>query len=192
MHETPKSLLDRIRHGSENSDWQQLTDLYTPFLRRIVQHFGVSGAECDDLIQDVFIVLVREIGNFEHNQQRGAFRRWLRLITLNRLRGARRSRGTLKAASFDPAVFLDNWPDTSNDLERLWDDEHDTWVARKLLEILEPEFTMSTWQAFYRQVVDGRPAAEVAGELGLSTNAVLIAKSRVLRRFRAEIKGLIE
>ena len=91
-----------------------------------------------------------------------------------------------------PVVLLVNRQDLNNDLERLWENEHDAWVARTLLELLEPEFTASHWQAFTRQVMDGRPAAQVAGELGMSVNAVLIAKSRVLRRFRDEIQGLIE
>jgi RNA polymerase sigma-70 factor (ECF subfamily) len=38
----------------------------------------------------------------------------------------------------------------------------------------------------------GRPAPEVARELGLSENAVSLARCRVLRRLRAERTGLIE
>jgi RNA polymerase sigma-70 factor, ECF subfamily len=40
-------------------------------------------------------------------------------------------------------------------------------------------------------VLEERPAADVAESLGLSVNAVLIAKSRVLRRLRQEGRGLI-
>ena len=56
----------------------------------------------------------------------------------------------------------------------------------------EPEFAPSTWQAFQRLAVDGRPAAEVAAELGTTVNAVLLAKSRVLRRLRQEARGLVD
>jgi RNA polymerase sigma-70 factor, ECF subfamily len=192
MHDTPKSLLQRVRNGSTSADWERLTDLYTPFLQRIVQHFGVSDADRDDLIQEVFTVVVREIKGFEHNDQRGAFRRWLRTITLNRLRGAWRAKANRPADVHNPDALLASQQDSANDLERLWDQEHDVWVARKLLELLEPEFTVSTWQAFCRQVMDGLAANEVARELGMSANAVLIAKSRVLRRLREEIQGLIE
>ena len=41
-------------------------------------------------------------------------------------------------------------------------------------------------------MVEGRPAAEVAARLGLSENAVWIARSRVLRRLRQELAGLLE
>ena len=33
---------------------------------------------------------------------------------------------------------------------------------------------------------------EVAAELGLSVNSVLLAKSRVLKRLRAELQGLVD
>jgi RNA polymerase sigma-70 factor (ECF subfamily) len=49
-----------------------------------------------------------------------------------------------------------------------------------------------TWQAFRRQVIDDRPPAEVAAELGVSLNAVIQAKSRVMKRLRAELRGLVE
>ena len=41
-------------------------------------------------------------------------------------------------------------------------------------------------------VVEGKKTAEVAATLGLSPNAVRIAKARVLKRFRQESEGLIE
>src|SRR5262245_17307684 len=192
MHDTPKSLLQRVRNGSTSTDWERLTELYTPFLRRIVLHFGASDADCDDMIQEVFAVVVREIGAFEHNEQRGAFRRWLRTITLNRLRGAWRAQAIRSTGVQDADAILAIQKDPINDLERLWDQEHDAWVARQLLELLEPEFTASTWQAFRRQVMDGIAANEVGQELGMTANAVLIAKSRVLRRLREEISGLIQ
>jgi DNA-directed RNA polymerase specialized sigma24 family protein len=41
-------------------------------------------------------------------------------------------------------------------------------------------------------VLEGKPAREAAAALELSPNAVRIAKSRVLARFRQEIDGLID
>jgi hypothetical protein len=38
-------------------------------------------------------------------------------------------------------------------------------------------------------VLDGERAATVAAELGVSVNAVLLAKSRILRRLRQEMQG---
>jgi hypothetical protein len=56
---------------------------------------------------------------------------------------------------------------------------------------VETDFTPTTWQAFQRFGVDGVPAAQVAQELGLSQNAVILAKSRVLKRLRQEAGDLL-
>jgi RNA polymerase sigma-70 factor, ECF subfamily len=82
--------------------------------------------------------------------------------------------------------------DPASELNRLWDRQHDTFIVRRLLELIEPEFTASTWQAFWRQVIDGQPPGEVADALGLSLDAVYTAKSRVLRRLRRETEGLTD
>ena len=69
--------------------------------------------------------------------------------------------------------------------------DHDRHVVQKLLAVVQPDFTPTTWEAFRQFAQAGRPAAEVAGELGLSVNAVLQAKSRILRRLRAEVGDLL-
>jgi RNA polymerase sigma-70 factor, ECF subfamily len=58
--------------------------------------------------------------------------------------------------------------------------------------LLERDFQPATWQAFGRVVIHGQPADRVAADLGLSVNAVLIAKCRVLRRLRQEARGLLD
>jgi RNA polymerase sigma-70 factor (ECF subfamily) len=41
-------------------------------------------------------------------------------------------------------------------------------------------------------VVDGRPAADAAAELGLTANAVYLARARVLARLRAELGDFLD
>jgi RNA polymerase sigma-70 factor (ECF subfamily) len=40
--------------------------------------------------------------------------------------------------------------------------------------------------------MEGEPAVQVAEALGLSLNSVLLAKSRVLKRVRQELAGLVD
>ena len=63
---------------------------------------------------------------------------------------------------------------------------------RRLLELIEPEFEPATWAAFRLVVLDGKRTQEAAVDLDVTPNAVRIAKSRVLARFRQEIDGLID
>ena len=65
-------------------------------------------------------------------------------------------------------------------------------MTRKLLEMIRRDFEPKTWKAFERTALDEQPAAAVAAELGMTSNAVFIARSRVLARLRQEAAGLIE
>ncbi len=57
---------------------------------------------------------------------------------------------------------------------------------------MQAEFQPVTWKACWEFVVCGRSADEVARLLGISVNAVYLAKSRVIRRLREELAGLLE
>jgi RNA polymerase sigma-70 factor (ECF subfamily) len=87
---------------------------------------------------------------------------------------------------------LDELESPQSALSRQWDREHDEHVAASLLRRVQGDFAPATWQAFRRHVLDAEPAARVAEELGLSLNSVLLAKSRVLKRLRQELAGLVE
>jgi RNA polymerase sigma-70 factor (ECF subfamily) len=194
LPQTSIGLLERVQQHPDDSSWQRLVDLYTPLIRGWLHRHGVARDDADDLTQDVLSVMVRELPHFRHGPRPGAFRCWLRTITLNRLRGFWRARHGHALASGDSAVndLLEQLEDPHGPLAEQWDEEHDRYVLRQLLEVLEPEFSPTTWRAFCRTVLDGERTATVAAELGISTNAVLISKSRVLRRLRQEARGFLE
>lgn len=184
--ETSLSWLGRLVGTPTEGDWKQLLDVYRPLLHGWLARSGVPAADHDDLTQEVLMVVVRRVGEFDHRGP-GAFRAWLRGILANHLRKYFRDRPPSL-----PAVDLDAVAEPDSVLGRQWDREHDEHLAARALKLVEGDFAPATWAAFCRQVLDGRPPAAVAAELGLSVNAVLLAKSRVLKRLRAELPGLAE
>jgi RNA polymerase sigma-70 factor (ECF subfamily) len=185
--ETSLTLLDRLAAAPSDADWRRLVDLYAPLLGEWLGRAGVPSADRDDLTQEVLLVLVREVGGFDRRGP-GAFRAWLRGILANRVRDYFRGRAARPATGDG----LEDLTDPTSGLSRLWDREHDESVAARVMGRVRVDFSETTWEAFTRQVLDGRPAREVAAELGVSRNAALIAKSRVLCRLRAELAGLVD
>jgi RNA polymerase sigma-70 factor (ECF subfamily) len=194
METTSASLLERLRDRLDGEAWQRLVSLYSPCIHSWLRRYALQPSDADDVTQEVLGVVARRLPEFEHNQRPGAFRAWLRAITVNSLRAfvRYRQRHPLPAGTRDLAGDLDQLEDPDSDLSRLWDQEHDRHVAARLLELVQPSFTPYTWQAFRRSVLDGAPTAAVAAELGISANAVLIAKSRVLGRLREEARELLD
>src|SRR5262249_12308299 len=92
MPETPVSLLERLRLQPDAASWQRLHELYTPLIRDWLRRYALQLPDTDDLTQEVLAVVIRELPNFRHDLRKGAFRRWLRTITVNRLRVFWRSR----------------------------------------------------------------------------------------------------
>ncbi|MCI0683660.1 MAG: sigma-70 family RNA polymerase sigma factor [Gemmataceae bacterium] len=191
---TSASLLERLAATSDAGAWQRLVDIYTPLIRGWLLRHAVQDADCSDLVQEVLAVVTRKLPAFQHNQRRGAFRSWLRAITTNCLRDFWKARRYRPRATGDSDFqdVLAQMEDPASGVSRLWDQEHDRHVTRKLLELLQPQFEPRTWTAFVKVAVEGADADRVAAELKMTVNAVWIAKSRVLARLRQEASGLIE
>ena len=193
MNHTSVSLLEKLRTQPDEAAWRWLDDLYRPLIRRWLLRDPTLRYEAEDLVQEVLAVVVRELPHFQH-ERAGSFRSWLRTITWNRLQAfwQVRQRRPRLLGSDSGGSFMSQLEDPHSALSRQWDEEHDRHVVRRLMELVEPQFEPDTLQAFRRIVFDGAKAADVAAELGISVNAVLLAKSRVLKRLRQEGEGLFD
>jgi RNA polymerase sigma-70 factor (ECF subfamily) len=186
MNRTPASLLERLRQPGDDAAWSQFVHLYTPLLFSWAKDNGLSETDAADLVQEVFLILVRALPTFEY-QPGGSFRGWLRTIMINRWRTWQRRRQPHSIG----ADQLDAFPDSAEPKLPGEAEERRQLVVRALL-VLERELEPVTWQAFRRYVMLDRRPAEVAVELGVSVNVVYLARSRVLQRLRGMLAGLVE
>jgi RNA polymerase sigma-70 factor, ECF subfamily len=191
MSETSHSLLEHLQDGPNETAWRRMVDLYTPLIRGWLRRYALNDSDCDDLVQDVLAVVVRRMPDFQRRPQIGSFRRWLRTITVNCLRDFWRAQ-RLKPGNQEISGVLAELEDPESALSKLWDVEHDRHVTQCLLERIRPRFEAKTWRAFQRVALDGAPVDQIARELGLTVNAVFIAKSRVLHLLRKEGQGWLD
>jgi RNA polymerase sigma-70 factor (ECF subfamily) len=194
MDETSISLLNRLQTDADPDAWDRLAAFYSPLLRAWLRKYDVQSSDADDMVQEVLMAVSKDLRSFDHNGRPGAFRSWLRSILANRLRNFWRARGRRPQARGDSDIDrrLAQLEDPNSEMSQLWNRQHDRHVARQLLALTEKQFAPGTWTAFARTAIDGQPANVVAAELGISLNAVFIAKSRVLDRLRQESAGLVE
>jgi RNA polymerase sigma-70 factor (ECF subfamily) len=192
MLPTSLSLLDRLKSARpDGSDWGRLQEIYRPLVLGWLARVPGLGIEAEDLAQEVLVILVREIPRFDRRRE-GSFRAWLRQITVNQVRTWRKKRQRRPMVGLDPTDgFLDRLADPSGDLAREWDKEHDRHVTQKLLSAVRSNFSPTTWEAFEKFALEGLPAAVVAVELGISENAVIRSKFRILKRLREEAGELL-
>jgi len=194
MTQTSNTLLEGLQRRSSETAWQRMVDLYTPLIRGWLKRYALLDQDAEDLVQDVLAIVVRKLPEFRRKPQIGSFRRWLRNITVNCMRDFWRAqrfrpRGTTEEGFGN---ILDQLEDPESALSKFWDKEHDDHVTRRLLEMIRPRFEAKTWLAFQRVALEGVSVDQVATDLGISVNAVFIAKSRVLHMLRKAGQGLID
>jgi RNA polymerase sigma-70 factor, ECF subfamily len=192
VNPTSLSLLDRLKAARpDDTDWGRLQGIYLPLIERWLGRVPGLGDESADLAQEVLVVVFREVPRFSRRRE-GSFRAWLRQVAVNKVRNYRRQRQRRPALGLDQTEdFLERLSNPDDDLAREWDRDHDAHVVQNLMAIVQPDFSSRTWEAFRRFGVDNAPAKKVAEELGLSENAVILARSRVLKRLREEAGALL-
>lgn len=186
MERTPASLLDRLRQPGAASDWHRFVDLYTPLLLRWVRRWFADESDVNDLVQDIFTVLVQKLPSFEYRPNR-SFRAWLYTVTANKCRDER-GRRAVSARPMQPGQ-LEAVPDPDEDDGEA---EYRRVLLQRALVVLQPEFEPATWAAFQQTSFSDKSAAEVAADLQTTPGAVRAAKFRVLHRLRQELRGLLD
>jgi RNA polymerase sigma-70 factor (ECF subfamily) len=189
---TPLSLLDRLRFEKHDRDWETFLTVYDGLIAMWLHRAGVMATDVDDLKQEILMALVRAVPLFEHNGHRGAFRKWLKTLVTQRVLHYFRGHRRLEKRMAPFALNADTCAVEDRMLRDSWEREHDEHVLKALLSVVQVHFTSTTWSAFRRQFFDQRPVEDVASELGISENAALVAKSRVLRRLREEAAGIVD
>jgi len=184
------SLLVRAR-GNDRIAWETLADLFTPIVYNWVRRGGVPEADAEDVVQDVFLEVSRCLNRFHRDRAGHSFGAWLRVLARRRVCDYHRRGRQLAVGGSAIQSILNEVPEADFDEQNDPTDDPTAELMRQCLEMIRAEFEPRTWSAFRAVSMEERPAAEAAAELGMSVGAVYMAKSRVLKRLREELDGLL-
>src|SRR5262249_34447827 len=140
----------------------------------------------EDLTQEILIKLLEALPRHEHDPDRGRFRSWLKTVVRNVLGDHwRRQRHRLESAGVGGSTALE-WlgdlpaPPAVEELGGVVDRRRAAWGA-EMLDRVRARVEPTSWAAFCQRMIERRPAAEVAAELGLTVGAVYKAAERIKR-----------
>jgi RNA polymerase sigma-70 factor (ECF subfamily) len=191
---TSVSLLEQVRQ-SDPEGWRRLVSLYGPLVYSWCRQRGLESHDAADVGQEVFQSVLRNISRFRRTGPGDSFRGWLRMITRNKINDHWRRRGRRPNAEGGTDAQMRLSQTAADELSRAdeLDNPNETkLVIRRACDLIRNEFEDRTWQAFWQTAIEGRLPADVAADLGMTTNAVNVAKCRVLSRVRAEFQELLD
>jgi RNA polymerase sigma-70 factor (ECF subfamily) len=176
-----RGLLEAVKQRRPEA-WNRLAHLYGPLVFGWCRRAGLQTRDAEDVLQEVFLTVASRIADFQPDPNFGTFRGWLRMIARNKIGDwlRRHTRQEQAAGGSEARQALAEVPGA--DLPE--EEGAASALSHRALRLIQEEFTESSWQAFWRVVVEEQAPADVAADLGLSRNAVYIARSRILRRLR--------
>jgi RNA polymerase sigma-70 factor (ECF subfamily) len=181
MFTTPASLLDRLGKPREANAWDRFVELYSPLLFHWAKQLGQQDSDAADLVQDVFLRLLRKLPDFQYDPQR-SFHCWLKTLFLNQHRERLRSRNALPVGDHTELPS----PEAIDEFEDR------RFLTQQALRLIERDFSPIQWKAFKEYALAGRPVEEIARELGISRGTVYSVKSKVVYRLRREFERLVD
>ena len=145
----------------------------------------MQDADTLDVCQEVVQAVSRNLQNFRQTQS--SFRGWLKVIMASKVSDhyRRQQRQPEAIGGSDAHQQMQNRIDPQYDDAESTAEEEGI-LYRRALELLKQEFAEKTWQAFWKVVIEAQSPSDVASELGISINAVYLARSRILARLRRE------
>ena len=197
-YSTRASLLLAAGNPGNEEARTAFAECYAGLIRSWCRRWGLQEADQDDVAQTILYRLLKLLPTFEYDPSK-RFRGLLGIMIHHAIADIRRERqrhpggcgsgdtGVLgqlhEAPAPDDSAVEDLTRELAGQMER---DQQLHEACERVRMRVEPH----TWQAFWLTTVEGRPAADVAQQLGMKKGAVPVHKHRVIKKIRLEIEKI--
>jgi RNA polymerase sigma-70 factor (ECF subfamily) len=190
---TGSVLLLLLNNPADPDCWNAFVDRYAPKIYGWCQQRGLQEADAQDVTQDVLTQLVQKLRKFAYDPRKGSFRGWLKTLTQHAWCDYLQSRQRIGVASANYEILqrleaLEAREDLLQSLAETFDLE----VLAEAQARVQLQVSARDWKIFEALALEDRSGPVVSKELGMTVSAVLMAKSRVQKKLRQEIRRLEE
>lgn len=190
---TSSDLLRQLRSPEHRGTWDEFVGRYRPIIVGFGRRLGLKHSDAEDAAQQTLFAFYEAFQDNGYDPERGRLRSWLFGIATNQIRNHRRKLGKHEVQIPDDSRqtgLIERIPDADR-LELVWEDEWQQAVLAQCLEEVRQVFSAKTVEAFRLFALEGWPARKVAENLEMKTNAVFLAKRRVLKKLQ-ELQPVME
>jgi RNA polymerase sigma-70 factor (ECF subfamily) len=188
---TRYSLLSRLQDWQDNKSWQEFFDSYWRLVYAVALRSGLTEMEAQEVVQETFICVAKNIHQFRRDRTKGSFKGWLRNITRWRIADQVRKRTRpptdQSAVAAEEAVSLDDSADAS---DAAWELEWKESLLQSAIERVKSRVKAEHFQIFDLYALRGWPVRKVAQVLSVSVPMVYLAKHRVTAMIKREVLAL--
>ncbi len=182
---TNTDLLIGLRDAENAAVWESFDQRYRSILIAFARKLGLNHSAAEDAAQETLLQFVKAYRSGSYTRDKGRLRSWLFGIASNVIRSQQRRGGRERVVqgAEDATGFVAGIPD-EHTWSAVWEDEWRQAVLNACLQRIRADVAPQTFQAFELYVLKGRPAEEVAEQLGVSRDSVFQSKRRLLERMK--------
>ncbi len=189
-------LLQGLASPGNRTVWHQFVDRYRPLIMRYAQkRFGLSLHDAEEAAQNTLAAFADAYRRGKYDREKGRLRHWLFGIATRQIKSLRRNRAKARDVQIPNASsgtgYFDAIPHDDARLEEMWEEEWQQAVYRQCMVEVRGRFEPKTVRAFEMLAQEGLEAKVIAEKLGMTENAVYLAKCKILKRIR-ELIPVIE
>ncbi len=189
---TRKSLLDRLGNWEDNTSWKRFFDTYWKLIYGVALQAGLKHNEAEDVVQETFLAVAKNIERFEYDPDRCKFKSWLLTVTRSKIANKFQERGRhqIFPAQMDDTRTGAGERIADQTWEHNWDEQWQKNLVDAAIERVKRAVSIEHFQMFDLFVLKGWPAKDVAKTLGVSIAHVYVAKHRLTKLIRKEKETL--
>ncbi len=191
---TTPSMLEALLDAEDEAAWSAFDARYRPIITAFAIRLGLKPTDAADVAQETLLQFLRDYRAGKYDRSRGRLGAWVIGIARHRVYDLKRAQVRRREQRGEAAIA--ELQDEAR-LTRIWDDECRQTILREALRRLRGTTRTDprTIDAFVRHVIDRRPPEVVAREMGMTVQAIYLAKHRCLARLRPiveELEGVYE
>ena len=182
---TSSTLLEGLKRHDDSRAWQRFSVRYEPMVLAFALKLGLNETDAQDVSQETMLAFVEGYWGGRYDPDKGRLRNWLFGIAHRKVIDTRRRRPKEVVVSdrTDVGRFMGN-VESPEEVQAVWEQEWQRSVLRACMEEVAKQLNPTTVSAFELYVLKQWPVEKVADQLGISQNAVYIAKTRMMDRVR--------
>lgn len=187
---TRSSVLKAVADTSNEKAWKRLFDLYAGFVFSIARSKGLTVTDSDDIVQNVFVDLARNLPQFNYDRTKGRFRSYLLGLVnwrvTDKLRAGKRDvdfksqygEDMKGAVAEDDSIFLEN-----------------EWRAAAMEEALrriKDEVNPDHFAAFVASTIEGQDTETVMNLYSITRDNLYQIRKRLTLKLKEATQAVLE
>ena len=195
--QTRWTLLSRLKDWGDEKSWQDFFNTYWRLIYLMAKQAGLKDFEAEEVVQETVISVAQQMPQFDCRPDAGSFKSWLLVIIRRRITDQLRKRPAQAAALVSRSQegsrtdTVARIPDPAGiDLEKIWDREWEGHLTRTALDRVRQKADPRQYQIFDLHLIQNLSAREVARKLGIKIARVYLAKYKICRLLRKEVRQL--